>query len=166
MIMFLKKDRRPNGRLYLSIVEGYRDPITKKSKQRKVKSFGFLDELEKEYDDPISYFSNLAKEMTEEANSKLSSHDFSFSPNETIDSSAVLRKNLGFAVLSYFYHELDIDEFFINRQRNLNIKYSLNNILQMLIYSRVLHPSSKKNSYENMDRYFLDYNFKINDVYR
>ena len=36
----------------------------------------------------------------------------------------------------------------------------------MLVYSRVLHPSSKKNSYENMDRYFLDYNFKINDVYR
>lgn len=166
MNMFLKKDKRPNGRLYLSIVEGYRDPITKKNKQRKVKTVGFLDELEKEYDDPISYFSNLAKEMTEEAKTKISSLDFSFSPNETIDSTAVLRKNLGFAVLSYFYHELNIDKFFINRQRNLNIKYSLNNILQMLVYSRVLHPSSKKNSYENMDRYFLDYNFKINDVYR
>ncbi len=46
MIMFLKKDKRPNGRLYLSIVEGYRDPITKKNKQKKVKSVGFLDELE------------------------------------------------------------------------------------------------------------------------
>jgi len=166
MNMFLKKDKRPNGRLYLSIVEGYRDPITKKNKQRKVKTVGFLDELEKEYDDPISYFSNLAKEMTEEAKNKLSSLDFSLFPNETIDSSTVLRKNLGFAVLSYFYHELAIDKFFINRQRNLNVKYSLNNIFQMLVYSRVLHPSSKKNSYENMDRYFLDYNFKINDVYR
>ena len=164
--MFLKKDRRPNGRLYLSIVEGYRDPITKKNKQRKVKTVGFLDELEKEYEDPISYFSNLAKEMTEEAKKKISSLDFSFSPNETIPSSTVLRKNLGFAVLSYFYHELGIDNFFINRQRNLNIKYSLNNIFQMLVYSRILHPSSKKNSYENMDRYFLDFNFKISDVCR
>ncbi|HHW70384.1 MAG TPA: hypothetical protein GX392_03565, partial [Clostridiales bacterium] len=45
--MFLKKDKRPNGRIYLSIVEGYRDPKTKKPKQRKVKSLGFLDELEK-----------------------------------------------------------------------------------------------------------------------
>ncbi len=45
--MFLKKDKRPNGRVYLSIVEGYRDPNTKKPKQRKVKSLGFLDELEK-----------------------------------------------------------------------------------------------------------------------
>ncbi len=88
----LKKDKRPNGRVYLSIVEGYRDPNTKKPKQRKVKSLGFLDELEKEYDDPISHFSLLAKQMTEEAKNKELPLDFSFSSDETIDPSAVLRK--------------------------------------------------------------------------
>ena len=164
--MFLKKDKRPNGRIYLSIVEGYRDPKTKKPKQRKVKSLGFLDELEKEYDDPISHFSLLAKQMTEEAKNKELPLDFSFSPDETIDPSTVLRKNLGFSILSYFYHKLKINNFFINRQRNLNIDYSLNNIFQMLVYSRVLEPCSKKSSFENMDSYFLDFNFGINDVYR
>src|SRR5690554_484244 len=166
MIMFLKKDKRPNGRLYLSIVEGYRDPHTKKAKQRKVRSIGFLDDLEKEYDDPITFFTNLAKEMTENAKEKELSLDFSFSPHETIDSSNVLRKNLGFSVLSYFYYKLEINKFLINRQRNLNISYSLNNILQMLVYSRSLHPSSKKGAYENMDKYFLDCKFHINSVYR
>lgn len=164
--MFLKKDKRPNGRVYLSIVEGYRDPNTKKPKQRKVKSLGFLDELEKEYDDPISHFSLLAKQMTEEAKNKELPLDFSFSSDETIDPSAVLRKNLGFSILSYFYHKLKINNFFINRQRNLNIDYSLNNIFQMLVYSRILDPCSKKSSFENMDNYFLDFNFGINDVYR
>jgi transposase len=166
MIMFLKKDKRPNGRLYLSIVEGYRDPHTKKAKQRKVRSIGFLDDLEKKYDDPITFFTNLAKEMTEEAKEKELSLDFSFSPDETIDSSNVLRKNLGFSVLSYFYHKLEINKFFVNRQRNLNISYSLNNVFQMLVYSRVLHPSSKMGAYENMNKYFLDYKFHINSVYR
>lgn len=166
MIMFLKKDKRPNGRLYLSIVEGYRDPHTKKTKQRKVKSIGFLDDLEKQYDDPIAFFANLAKEMTEDAKEHELSLDFTFSPNETIDSSNVLRRNLGFSVLSYFYHKLEINNFFVNRQRNLNISYSLNNIFQMLVYSRVLHPSSKKGAYENMDKYFLDYKFNINSIYR
>src|SRR5690554_1949185 len=166
MIMFLKKDKRPNGRLYLSIVEGYRDPHTKKAKQRKVRSIGFLDDLEKEYDDPITFFTNLAKEMTENAKEKELSLDFSFSPDETINSSNVLRKNLGFSVLSYFYHKLEINKFFVNRQRNLNISYSLNNVFQMLVYSRVLHPSSKMGAYENMDKYFLDYKFHINSVYR
>ncbi len=164
--MFLKKDKRPNGRVYLSIVEGYRDPKTKKPKQRKVKSLGYLDDLEKEYDDPISHFSLLTKQMTEEVKNKELPLDFSFSPNETIDPSVVLRKNLGFSVLSYFYHKLRINNFFINRQRNLSIDYSLNNIFQMLVYFRVLDPCSKKSSFENMDDYFLDFNFGINDVYR
>ena len=135
--MFLKKDKRPNGRLYLSIVEGYREIGTKKTKQRKVKTLGFLDDLEKEFDDPILYFTELAKKMTEDAKNKELPLDFSFSPNDTIDSSVVLRKNLGFSILSHFYHELKINEFLINRQRNLNIEYSLNNIFQMLVYSRI-----------------------------
>lgn len=118
------------------------------------------------YNDPITYFTNLAKEMTEDAKEKELSLDFSFSPDETIDSSNVLRKNLGFSVLSHFYHKLGINKFFVNRQRNLNISYSLNNVFQMLVYSRVLHPSSKMGAYENMDKYFLDYKFHINSVYR
>ena len=166
MNMFLKKDKRPNGRLYLSIVEGYREPGTGKSKQRKVKTLGYLDDLEREYNDPILHFTNIAKRMTEEAKEKELPLDFSFSPKDTIDSSTVLRKNLGFSILSYFYHKLKINEFFINRQRNLNIEYSLNNIFQMLVYSRVLNPSSKKYSFDTMDNYFWDFNFGINDVYR
>jgi len=166
MDMFLKKDKRPNGRIYLSIVEGYREPGTKKTKQRKVKSLGFLDDLEKEYEDPILCFTELAKKMTDEAKNNELSLDFNFSPNDIIDSSTVLRKNLGFTVLSYFYHKLKINDFLINRQRNLNIEYSLNNIFQLLVYSRVLNPSSKKYSFENKDSYFWDFDFKINDVYR
>ena len=164
--MFLKKDKRPNGRIYLSIVEGYRDPQTKRPKQRKVEGLGFLDDLEKEYDDPIAHFSLVAKQMTEDAKNKEVPLEFSFLPNETIDNSIVLRKNLGFSVLSFFYHKLGINSFFINRQRNLNINYSLNNIFQMLVYLRALDPSSKKSSYDNMDNYFLNFNFGINDVYR
>ena len=166
MDMFLKKDKRPNGRVYLSIVEGYRDPVTRKTKQRKVESLGFLDDLEKKIKDPILHFTQVAKKMTKEFNEKELPLDFSFSPDETIDCSTVLRKNLGFAVLSSFYHKLKINDFFINRQRNLNIKYSLNNIFQLLVYSRVLNPSSKKYSFETKDNYFWDFDFAINDVYR
>lgn len=166
MKMFLKKDKRPNGRIYLSIVEGYRDPETKKSKQRKVKTLGYVDDLKKEFDDPIAYFTKIAKEMTEEAKNRNLPLNFNFSPNEKVDSTTTLRKNLGFSVLSYFYHRLRINDFFINRQRNLNIKYSLNNIFQMLVYLRTLDPNSKKYSFESMDRFFLDFEFGIHDVYR
>lgn len=165
--MYVKKIfEKRTGRTFLSIVEGYRDPITKKVKHRTVKRLGYLDEFEDQFDDPIQHFKEIAKKMTLEAKEASRRLTFDFTANESIDSSAVLRKNLGFAVLSYFYHELEINKFFINRQRNLDIKYSLNNIFQMLIFSRILYPSSKKASFESMDRYFLDFNFKINDVYR
>ena len=154
------------GRTFLTVVEGYREPGTGKVKQKTVMSIGYLDELEKEYDDPIAHYKSVAKKMTEEAKEASKLLTFNFIANETIDTSAVLRKNLGFSVLSYFYHKLEINKFFINRQRNLNIEYSLNNIFQMFVYSRVLLPSSKKASFENMENYFLDFNFHINHIYR
>jgi transposase len=164
--MFLKKDKKSNGRIYLSIVEGYRESTTGKTKHRKVKSLGYVDELEKEFDDPISHFTEVAKQMTLEANQDSLPLNFSFSSGETIDSSTVLRKNLGFVVLSFFYHKLDIAKFFINRQRNLNIKYSLNNIFQLLVYSRALNPCSKKGAFETRSNLFLDVELGINDLYR
>ena len=166
MKMFLKKDKKPNGRIYLSIVEGYRESTTGKTKHRKVQSLGYVDELEKEFDDPIAHFTEVAKQMTLDANQDSLPLNFSFSSGETIDSSSVLRKNLGFVVLSFFYHKLDIAKFFINRQRNLNIKYSLNNIFQLLVYSRALNPCSKKEAFETRDNLFLDVDLGINDLYR
>lgn len=165
--MYLKKaSNKKTGRTYLSIVKGYRDPETKKVKQKTVKGLGYLDELEKVFDDPIAHFENVAKQMTEEDNEVERLLTFTFNADDKIDSSSTLRKNLGFFVLSYFYHKLNIDKFFINRQRNLDIEYSLNNIFQMIVYSRVLFPCSKKQSYENMDYLFTDFNFSLDDVYR
>ena len=165
--MFIKKIlEKKTGRTFLTIAHGYREPGTGKVKQKTIKSLGYLDELEKDFNDPIAHFKEVAKEMTEQA--KHSSRDltFTFPANDTIDTSFTLRKNLGFSVLSFFYHQLKIDEFFINRQRNLNIDYSLNNIFQMLVYMRILDPCSKKQSYEKMDSLFLNFDFAISDVYR
>jgi hypothetical protein len=55
----------PNGRKYLSIAHGYRDPITKKSKSKTIKSLGYLDDLKKIYPDPIAHFRQVVQEMNE-----------------------------------------------------------------------------------------------------
>ena len=165
--MYLRKTlHKKSGRIYLSIVKGYRDPKTKKVKQKLVKGIGYIDELEKDFDDPIAHFKKVAKKMSLEEDEASRSLSFKFTVDEKIDSSSVLRKNLGFSVLSYFYHKLDINNFFINRQRNLNIDYSLNDVFQLLVYARVLFPCSKKNAFELKDDFFMDFNFEIFDVYR
>ena len=164
--MFLKKDKRPNGRIYLSIVKGFRDPITKKNKQRAVKSIGFLDEFEDIYEDPIEHFKNLAKEMTEEEKLNNAPLEFSFDRSESVKNNEVLRKNFGFVVLSYIYHKLNIGYFLDNKQQSLNIDFSLNKILQALSFLRVMEPYSKKKSTELLEKYFMDSDFSIDDVYR
>lgn len=164
--MFLKKDKRPNGRIYLSIVKGFRDPITKKNKQRAVKSIGFLDEFENIYEDPIEYFKEIAKKMTEEEKLNNAPLKFSFDRLETVNEGELLRKNFGFIILSYIYHKLNIDYFLDNKQQSLNIDFSLNKVLQALSFLRVMEPCSKKKSTELLERYFIDSNFSIDDVYR
>ena len=52
IIVFVKKQKRKNGRVYLSVVQGYRGEDGK-TKTRHVRSLGYLDELEKAYDDPV-----------------------------------------------------------------------------------------------------------------
>ena len=164
--MFLKKDKRPNGRIYLSIVKGFRDPITKKNKQRAVKSIGFLDEFEDLYDDPIEHFKGLAKKMTEEERLNNALLKFSFDRLESVNENEVLRKNFGFVILSYIYHKLNIDSFLDNKQQSLNIDFSLNKVLQALSFLRVMEPCSKKKSTELLEKYFMDSDFSIDDVYR
>ena len=68
--------------------------------------------------------------------------------------------------LSQLYETLEISRFFANRQRNLKVQYSLNSILKMLVFSRILFPASKKKTFEQRERFFEIMDFSLDDVYR
>ena len=62
--MYLKKSSSSKtGRTHLSIVHGFRDSEGK-TRQKTIKTLGFLDVLEKEYDNPIAYFEKMARQMS------------------------------------------------------------------------------------------------------
>lgn len=163
--MFLKKTPHSKNRLYLSIVKGYRDPKTKVTKAKTIKSLGYLDELEKEFSDPIAHFTKVAKQMTEEEN-KTKTFEVTFLTDEEMTTETDDLKNIGFAVFSKLYHELEIHTFFINRERGLKAKHPLNNIMKLLVYDRILHPSSKLASYENRSTYIENFDFSLDSMYR
>jgi len=163
--MFLKKDNRPNGRIHLAIVKGYRDPTTKKNRHKQILKIGYIDELIKEYDDPIAHFTEVAKQMTEEEN-KQKEVELILDMNEKIDVNSNDIKNIGFSVLSKIYHSLGIHTFMINRERGLTSNIPLNNILKLLVYERILHPCSKLAAHENKDFYFENFNFSLKSIYR
>ena len=155
-----------NGRVYLSIVHGYRDPVTKKVRRKTVKSLGYLDDLQKQYPDPVAHFQTVVAEMNKEAALENQPVAISFDPKETLASCMANRKNIGYAALSKIYHELGLHIFFYNNSRSFKAEFNTNNIMKLLIYSRILAPASKKRTYEAKDRYFENTDFSLDDVYR
>lgn len=154
------------GRKYLSIAHGYRDADTGKARTKTIKSLGYLDALEKEYPDPVAHFKKVVEDMKRQEAENNIPPSININSNEMVTAGQSNRKNLGYAVLSRLYHELDLDVFFNNHSRGLNIEYNVNSIMKLLIFSRILAPSSKKKAFENKDWFFEGFDFALNDIYR
>jgi transposase len=164
--MYLKKSyNKESGRTYLSIAQKYRHPVKKVSTDRTVESLGYLDELEKKYDDPVSHFRQVAKKMTEQDNAK-KKVVLNINMDEELQKDSSQRKNLGYAAILKIYHELGLNVFFNNRARNQPFKYNTNSIMMLLVISRLLSPGSKKKAFEERERYFERFAFALADIYR
>ena len=164
--MYLKKTyKKESGRTYLAIAQKYRHPVKKVSTDRTVKSLGYLDELEKKYDDPVAHFKAVALKMTEEENNN-KKIELKINMDEELKKDSKQRKNLGYAAILKIYHDLELDDFFKNRARNESFKYNTNSIMILLVVSRLLRPGSKKNAFEERERYFERFGFTLADIYR
>lgn len=164
--MYIKKVTLKSGRTNIAISQSYRDSEGK-SKSRVVKGLGYLDELEKKYGDPWPYINGeLASLEQEYAKQRLVTMlpiamDGRLTPE---DASGIM--NFGYAALSKLYHELEIDYVLNNRRRYLNCSYNHNSVFKMLVYSRILAPGSKKQAWEQRERFFDKMDFSLDDVYR
>ena len=159
--MYLKVCPAYKGKIYLSFVQGYRDEDGK-VKQKTIKKIGYLDDLKKIYDDPIAHFKEEAKRTNADDITKLIINNLN-------DKELVLdekQKNLGYIIIKKIYSELGIDAFLKNKQKNINAKFNINKIFSLLIFSRILSPTSKKETYENKDTYFENFDFSYDDMMR
>ena len=162
--MFLRKNHSTKtGRTHLAIVQGYHD-IDGKNKHKTVLRVGYLDELQKEYDDPIAHFTAVAEAMDKErrANKNIS---VTLDMAEPIDRSGVNRKNYGHVVFSKIYHELKLDWFLKNARRHEDFHFNTDAIMRLLVFSRLLFPGSKRASVLNKEMFFGAFNFSLDDVY-
>ena len=166
--MFLKSTKQKNGRINLSFVEGYRDPVTNKVKHKVVENLGYVDEYLDQYEDPIEHFRSIARMITEAVKKGEASEEIYLgyvTDNEMEEDEDSLR-SMGFLPLSAIYHELNIHQFIINRQRSLAMDYSLNDVMQLLVYTRILCPGSKIASFQYKERIARPFKCELYDVYR
>ena len=155
--MFVKKYKYKNGRTFLSIVNGYK--VNGVTKHEVIMKLGYLDELEKEYDNPIEYFNKQAKDIESNLSFLIK--------NSKLQINSSSRKNIGYMFLKNIYNELGIDSFLKSKQKDLKVSYDLNKIFSLLVISRILYPGSKKETFEGRNRFFEPFdNFSLDDVYR
>lgn len=162
--MFLKQSRYKDGRVFLSITEGYRQ--NGKNKSRTVEKCGYLDKLEAIYDDPVAHFKERARILTEEAKRDNEPVFLEFSPREKIDMRKDRVKHLGHAVLSHYYHLLGLERFWRNRFSHSNFAYDPNAIFKLLSYSRITSPGSKAEAYRDKGAFVDRMDFSSDDMYR
>ncbi|WP_027365925.1 IS1634 family transposase [Desulfotruncus alcoholivorax] len=162
--MYLRKTySKKTGRTYLSIVQGYRNKEGK-SKQKTVQKVGYLDELKKEYDDPIAHFTAVAAAMDKERQAA-KSVTITIDMTSQVDRNNANRKNYGYIIFSKIYHELEIDIFLKNARRHENFIFNTDAIMRLLVYTRLLYPGSKRASVLNKKHFFDNFKFSLDDVY-
>jgi len=167
--MFLKinTDKRTGGK-YLNMVRGYYDKEKKCPRQKVIESFGFIDKLKEQYEDPIAHFRAYVEERNREESLAAAEYTLTVKKNSEILKNTDRRKNLGYAIILSVYTELGLDRFLLNRQRGRKFEYNTSTIMKLLLVSRILSPSSKKRAYEKRLRYF-DFEsegaFSLDDIY-
>lgn len=166
--MFLKKTpakKNNQADIYLAITESLYDPVSKKTKQKTVKPIGYLSDLEKDYDDPIAHFTQVARTMTEEKKAEATT-TIQIDLSEQMEVGESDLKNVGHGILKELYKQLELDLFWRQKVKGRSIKYKPEVIFRLIVLSRALFPASKRKTFLEKDIFFEKYDgFSLDDVY-
>lgn len=160
MFLFLKQSKFKNGKTYLSIVNGYRSD--EKVKQKVYQKIGYLDDLKKQFENPVEYYKNYVENLKKEQITKITTTFDITNDNDFGDDTF----NIGYAYLKSIFRDLNITDVLKNKQYSTNIEYSLSKACELFTYSRILDPGSIKYTYEHKNQFFEPFDLSIDDLYR
>ena len=160
MSLFIKKYKYPNGKIYCSIVDGFR--IDGKVKHNVIQKYGYLDDIETRFGNADEYLNKELVHLKEEMQST-----FILKVNKNIDNDFNDDTfNIGYTYLKNKFQDLDISSILKNKQYSTKIEYSLPKACELLTYSRVLDPGSIKYTYEHKNQFFEPFDLSLDDLYR
>ena len=158
MSVFLRKQNLKRG-IYLSFVESTYDPISKNSKQITIKKIGYVDELKKDYVDPISYFTDEAKKLSEESSKKYLENKEAKAPRESS------LKNIGYFLPLSIYKKFAMTSEFKFLTIDRKFDFDVEDVYRFLLLSQINNPRSKIQSYCGKDIFLDKYDFSDDQMY-
>ena len=164
--MYLKKDRKRNGRVYLSVTESYRN-AEGVQRNRVVKSLGYLDDLEREWGpDALARCEAMRDEMTAEARARTAPQTLTIHPAQKVGVRAENRKNIGIAVPLAYYNLLGVEATIRNACRGRRLGFDCNAAMRLLVADRLFDRGSKLSAWGSRGKWFFEAKLSDDDVYR
>lgn len=134
-----------------------------------VEKLGNLDAVKQKAGnaDPYEWAKAYVDELNKkEQTSKLDDISVTFSPNRFIDKDKQHKYSGGYLFLQKIYNQLGLKDISKEISKRHNFSYDINSILSMLVYTRILSPSSKFSSLEASKNFLEKPNCEIHQVYR
>ena len=158
MAYFLKKSKLKKG-LYLQIYESFYDPVRKETAHKSYQALGYAEDLiKKGIADPVAHYSKVVKELNEEAR-RLKEE------SKIKQIGATPERYLGYFLLRSIYQGLKVKGYLELMQSVRDFHFSLSELLEALIYSRVVDPCSKNRTLQEVvPKLYEDYAFSYDQV--
>ena len=164
MIKYNKVIRNGVTKTHILVVEGYRPGPGMPTKQRTIKSFGYLEDQ----DDPDAFinavkaFNSTYKEQNLPLRVDVASTVKMYCEENR-------RQNYGYRFLEAVYDMLQLDSFINSflKKAKFRGEYSPAKIFKFLVLLRILSPDSKRASFQMKNNFYgMDTSFSLPDVYR
>ncbi len=157
---YITKRKNREGKYYVYLVEGYRK--NGKVHTRILEKYGALEVLEKNSPGAYELLRQQAKDglIGKSIPSEIS---ISFDLNSQVFSPSV---NNSWLLLDNIYNTFNISSVVSKYSKNRKFEYDINQVLKLLVYSRILNPCSKSKTVEYQKQLFGDWNINQNDMDR
>lgn len=152
---FIKTIKNREGKVHVYLVEGYR--IGDKVKQRTLKKYGILEQMQKEEPDILNRLKKEAKEATNQNKDTL---DVSYDLSSPIDAPD---KSYGWKILDDIFKSLGISKL-LRKYQDKRSNTKIEEILKLLVFQRILSPNSKISTYKSQSDLFGNWNITLNDI--
>ena len=143
MAFFLKKTNLKRG-VYLQIYESFYDRSKKGTAHKSYKAVGYVQDLiESGIPDPVAYYSEVVAQMNIEAKrikEESKARQIAASPE----------RHLGYFLLKNIYDDLHVSNYLDLMQSVRGFRFRLSDLMEALIYSRVVDPCSKSKTYHDI----------------
>jgi len=133
-----------------------------------VEKLGTIAELEKKLNgqDPIEWAKKYIEELNQKEKEEKRDVMVKYSPSKVIKKDEQRSFNGGYLFLQKIYHDLGLHKICKEISQKYKFNFDLNSILSRLIYSRIIFPASKLETFKLSSKFIEQPNFDLHQIYR